>query len=221
MVEELKKAFQEKGDATIAEQQSAYMKNRFPFYGLKSPVRKELQRPFLLKKSLPEKNEAFAIVNELWQSPERELHYFAMELLFKYKKSYQKGDLVFFEQLLLKNSWWDSIDFIAPKIVGAYFLKFPSERKEVVDRWIESENIWLQRSAILFQLKYKDKVDKELLTYVIDKLKGEKEFFIRKAIGWILREISKSDPEWVKIFVSSSNLQPLSQKEALKIIKKE
>lgn len=219
MVREIKKAFSEKANQSIAVQQSKYMKNQFPFYGLKSPIRKEIQRPFLVKSNLPEKQEVLKIVDQLWAAPQRELHYFAMELLFKYKKEFVKDDIDFFERLIVKNAWWDSIDFIAPKIIGAYFLKFPEERKQTVDRWIKSGNVWLQRSAILFQLKYKDCVDKKLLTYVIDQLKDEKEFFIRKAIGWILREVSKRDPDWVMTFVRSHHLQPLSEREALKVIR--
>lgn len=220
MLSEIKNTFLKAADSSIAEQQAAYMKNKFEFFGLPSPIRKGLQRPFLLRNRLPEKEEAFRIAKDLWNEPQREFHYFAMELVFKYKKEFTREDIVFFEWLITKNSWWDSIDYIAPKIVGAYFLKLPKERSKTVNKWIESDNIWLQRSAILFQLKYKDQLDKQLLTYIIEKLKGEKEFFIRKAIGWILREHSKLDPKWVKSFVNSIELQPLSQKEALKVIER-
>ncbi len=220
MVEEVLSLFAQEGNIKIAKQQSAYMKNKFAFFGIKSPTRKEIQRPFLEKKNLPEKGEGFNIVENLWMEPQRELHYFAMELMYRYRKEFEKEDLHFIEELILQNSWWDSIDFIAPKILGEYFLRFPKERKHAVDRWILSDNIWLQRSAILFQLKYKDSLDKDLLTYVIDQLKDEKEFFIRKAIGWVLREYSKVNPVWVKEFVLSNELQPLSEKEALKYIMK-
>ncbi len=218
MVKEVLSLFTQQGNIEIAKQQSAYMKNKFTFFGIKSPIRNELQRPFLQKKNLPKKVEGFKVVETLWMEPQRELHYFAMELLQRYNKEFEKEDLQFFEELIIQNSWWDSIDFIAPKILGEYFLMFPEGRKEAIDRWINSNNIWLQRCALLFQLKYKETMDKELLIHVIDKLKMEKEFFIRKAIGWILREYSKSNPTWVKQFVAKNQLQPLSEKEALKVI---
>lgn len=220
MIEELRKAFLKHANPEVAKQQSAYLKNQFLFYGLKSPERRSIQQPFLLRKNLPIKSEAFKIAAELWEMPERELHYFAMELLLKYDKDYSKEDLQFFEGLIVSNSWWDSIDVIAPKILGSFFLKFPELCELSVDRWIKSGNIWLQRSAILFQLKYKDKVDKGLLTSIIDRLLDEKEFFITKAIGWILREISKHDPDWVIEFINTHELQPLSKREGLKIITK-
>tara|TARA_B100000508_G_scaffold140085_1_gene139927 strand:- start:7261 stop:7926 length:666 start_codon:yes stop_codon:yes gene_type:complete len=219
MINELKKEFLRYSNPEVAKQQSAYLKDQFSFYGLKSPERRSIQKSFLIKKNLPGKSEAFEIIAELWEMPERELHYFAMELLLKYHKEYSKEDIGFFEKLIISNSWWDSIDVIAPKILGSFFLKFPELRESAVDRWIKSGNIWLQRSAVLFQLKYKEKMDKELLTSIIDRLKNEKEFFIRKAIGWVLREASKRDPDWVLEFVDSYDLQPLSKKEALKIIK--
>lgn len=220
MIEKIKSEFQKNGKSEIAKQQASYLKNKFEFYGLKSPERKTIQRPFLVKQNLPEKDQAFKIISELWKEPQRELHYFAIELLLKYKKVFEKSDLEFIEELIQKNSWWDSVDSLAPNAVGAYFQKYPEQRSEIIDRWIESGNIWLKRTAILFQLKYREKTDKKLLVYIIDKLKEEKEFFIRKAIGWILREVSKREPEWVRSFVEETDLQPLSRKEALKFIEK-
>jgi 3-methyladenine DNA glycosylase AlkD len=217
---EIKEVFTKNSNESIALQQAAYMKNNFEFFGLKSPIRKALQRPFLIKKNLPSKEVAFQLVQDLWNEPQRELHYFAMELLFKYNNEYEKEDVKFFEKLISENSWWDSIDFISPNILGVYFKKFPEMRKETVERWLKSENFWLQRSTLLFQLKYKEELDTELLTYVIDRLKHEKEFFIRKAIGWILREYSKVNPGWVTKYVEQTTLQPLSRKEALKVVER-
>jgi len=101
-------------------------------------------------------------------------------------------------------------------LVGAYFKHFSDEKQTVIDKWLASENIWLQRTALLFQLKYKDQVDTSLLKYVITRLLGSNEFFINKAIGWILREYSKTNPTWVAAFVAETDLHPLSKREALK-----
>ena len=210
--------FSTSGNLKTAKEQAAYMKNKFAFFGLKTPFRRDLQRPFLLKGNLPEKQDAFKMVEELWRAPQRELHYFSQELLFKYAQQFEKSDVSLLEMLITQNSWWDTIDFIATKPLAEYFKLFPEERLEVVDRWLDSGNIWLQRSALLFQLKYKSETDLFLLTRVVLKMADSKEFFIQKAIGWILREYSKTDPKWVLDFVKTNELQPLSVREALRII---
>jgi len=172
---------------------------------------------------LPKKTELTEIVKILWQKPQREYHYFAQELVFKYKKELEKEDIELFEFMVLNNSWWDTVDFIAPKLIHQYFKSFPKERDSYIKKWLNSVTIWLQRSAILFQLKDK-KIDTELLTFVIHSLisskTASKEFFINKAIGWILREYSKTNPEWVMDFLETNELSNLSKKEALKWLKK-
>ena len=117
---------------------------------------------------------------------------------------------------MLNNSWWDSVDTIAKYILGEYLLEFPLETKKVIERFSNSENMWLNRSAILFQLGYKEKTNSDFLFSECLKQADSKEFFIQKAIGWALREYAKSHPEAVKEFVKTSNLKPLSTKEALK-----
>ena len=202
----------------IALQQKAYMKNKFEFFGLKAPTRRSIYKPFLLKNNLPEKSEAIEIIKELYKQPQRELHYFAVELAVKYKKQFEIEDIIWIEDLITQNSWWDTVDFVAANIVGAYFQTFPNQIEAVTKKWMNSGNFWLQRTCLLFQLKYKENTDIQLLTKFIIELAPEKEFFIRKAIGWILREYAKTDAEWVKKFVSDYKkiLSNLSQKEALK-----
>jgi|SRR5690554_181595 len=210
--------FEEFSNPKIAKEQSAYLKNKFLFYGLKTPLRRELQRPFLVKNNLLEKEDAFSMVKELWKASQRELHYFGQEYFFKYAKQFQVSDIELIEYLITHNSWWDTIDFIATKPLSEYFRLYPDERNKIVQQWIESGDIWLQRSAVLFQLKYKAETDLQLLTYIILNLNDSKEFFIKKAIGWILREYSRTDSNWVLEFVNKHTLQPLSKREALKLI---
>lgn len=196
---------------------SAYMKNRFSFFGIKSQLRRELLREYMTAVSAPESNsELKTFVLECWSFPQREMHYCGLEVLIKNQHTWDKDDLDFFENLIVTDSWWDSVDLIAPKIIGTWFKLYPEHIKPTIDRWLQSDNIWLQRSCLLFQLKYKDKTNTQLLTTVIDQLKESKEFFIRKAIGWVLREYAKTDAEFVKEFVNSQQLSPLSQREALK-----
>ncbi len=121
--------------------------------------------------------------------------------------------------MVVNKSWWDTIDFISPKLIGEYFRVYTHQREGQVEKWIASNNIWLQRSAILSQLNYKDELDTDFLSYVINSLLGSKEFFINKAIGWILRNYSRVNPKWVVEFVEKTNLNNLSRKEALRLMK--
>ena len=195
------------------------MKNRFEFYGIKTPLRRELQRPFLEVKYLPPKENLKQIVKELWLEPQRELHYFTQELVRKYTKQFELKDIELFEFMIIHNSWWDSIDFVAVNLLGVYFKMYPKQIEIYIYKWLKSGNIWLQRSAILFQLKYKKQLDTVLLASIINQLLGSKEFFINKAIGWILREYGKTNPVWVKEFVKKTNLSNLSKREATRLLK--
>lgn len=214
--------YRDHANSSYAGQQKKYMKNKFEFFGLPSPYRRELNRKFLTKTNLPEKQEAFLIIKELWQQPQRELQYFALDLAEKYVKQPEEKDIAFYTYLITHKSWWDTVDFIAATLVGSYFRMFSFERESIINKWLNSGNIWLQRTSLIFQLKYKTDTDALLLYKVIRQLLGTKEFFINKAIGWSLREYSKTDSKWVIQTVEKLNdLSYLSRKEALKVIEKQ
>lgn len=215
----LKSEFEAHADSKIAAEQKAYLRNQFSFYGMKTPVRRAIQKPFLVKAFLPPKKNLEDLVKALWNKPQREYHYFAQELTQKYVKQFEEKDILLFEFMVIHNSWWDTVDFIAPKLIGEYFKTFPEQRNSYVKKWLASENIWLHRLCIIFQLLSKEKMDAEFLEYVINSLLGSKEFFINKAIGWALRDYSRTNPEWVKNFAANTNLHPLSRREALRLIK--
>lgn len=219
-IEVLTEEFQRNANPEIAAGQRAYMRDQFEFFGIKAPVRKEIQKPFLVKTYLPPKEELEELVKELWNKPQREFQMFGQELVAKYQRKFDEQDIELLEYMVTYKSWWDTVDFIAAHLMGSYFKIFPESRNKYVDKWLESENIWLQRSAILFQLRYKEETDIELLSYVIHHLLRSKEFFINKAIGWILRDYSRRNPEWVIDFVNQTDLHSLSKKEALRIITK-
>ena len=122
--------------------------------------------------------------------------------------------------MVITNSWWDTVDYIASELSAPYFKKFPGQIKIVTGAWNRSDSFWLQRSSLLFQKNYKAALDKDLLTAYILNLASSKEFFIQKAIGWVLREHSRFDPQWVKAFVDKHQLPSLSKREALKTISK-
>jgi 3-methyladenine DNA glycosylase AlkD len=198
--------------------QKAYMRNQFDFFGLDAATRRKVQQHFLLSKFLPSKSEAHQLIIKLWKKPQRDFQYVAQELAFKYVNVLEKDDIQLFEYMVVHKSWWDTIDYIAPKLIGNYFNKYPEQRETYIQKWIASENSWLQRSAILFQLKYKSNLDTELLEKIINSLNETNEFFINKAIGWILREYSRTNPNWVIAFVKKTPLSNLSKKEALRLI---
>jgi 3-methyladenine DNA glycosylase AlkD len=217
-IETLEIEFQKNENVQIALEQKAYMRNQFEYYGLKAPERRKVQAPFLVRQYLPEKKELHKIVKRLWQKPQRDYQYFSQELVFKYVKQLEKSDMSLFEYMVTYKSWWDTIDFIAVKLMGAYFKMYPEEIETYIEKWLKSNNIWLQRCALLFQLKYKEELDTNLLSYIINSLIGSKEFFINKAIGWVLREYSRTNPKWVVELVGKTELNPLSKREALRLI---
>ncbi len=214
----LEREFHKNANPLIAAGHKAYLRDQFEFFGMTSPERREIQKPFLTKEFLPYKKDMVKIVKFCWEKPEREYHYFAMELVSRYSKQIEEKDIELLEYMILNNSWWDTVDYIAPTLMGNYFKKFPEKRNDYVEKWISSKHLWLQRSSIIFQLKYKKDLDTKLLSKAINSLLNENDFFIRKAIGWTLREYGKVNPEWVVEFVHKTKLSNLSIKEALRRI---
>lgn len=203
----------------IAAEQKAYMRNQFEYYGIKAPLRRKIQHPFLVKQYLPLKDDLETLVHLLWSKPQRDYQYIAQELTQKYVKHFEENDIKLLEYMVTHKSWWDTVDFIAVNLIGSYFKKFPEQINVQIEKWLRSNNSWLQRAALLFQLKYKQELDTQLLSKTINHLVGSKEFFINKAIGWVLREFSKTNPKWVVEFVNKTNLNSLSKREALRLLK--
>lgn len=202
-----------------AVQMKRYMKDHFEFYGVKSPARKEVQKTLKpIWKTLDEAS-IFAYAEALWSQSQRELQYIAIEALTIRSKKWDASYLPRVEQLILTKSWWDTVDALAPNIAGKIFLRDPECRWEWVEKWMNAENLWLNRSAIIHQLKYKESMDLDLLFALIESKIGSKEFFINKASGWALRQASKFYPLEVKNFISDhQNLSNLTKKEGSKYI---
>ena len=199
-----------------ASQMFAYMKNQFSFYGVKSPDRREIQKRFLKEHGLPDYDSLEEVVRILWEKPEREFQMVAMDLTDKMKRKLEADFLSVIEFMIVTKSWWDTVDYVAATIAGNFFKRFQKLLKPTCDRWNDSPNMWLNRSAILVQLKYKETTDTQMLSSYIKTHKDSKEFFHRKAIGWALRQYARTDPTWVLDFVNTTELSPLSRREALK-----
>ncbi|RZK10188.1 MAG: DNA alkylation repair protein [Flavobacterium sp.] len=218
-IKNLEKAFQENSNPENAVPMENYMKNHFSFFGIKTENRRMIFKAIWKENQVEVASNARNIALELFSKSQRELHYCAIEILIKeLKNKYQKEDISLIEFLITTNSWWDSVDVIAKYILGEYLMQFQDETEKVIQNFSDSDNMWLNRSAILFQLGYKQKTNRNLLFSLCQKHSDSNEFFIRKAIGWALREYGKTNPSAVVKFVEANNLKPLSKKEALKNI---
>ncbi|WP_203247026.1 DNA alkylation repair protein [Sporosarcina beigongshangi] len=208
--------FEANRNEELAGPMGAYMKGHFPFLGIKSPLRKELLKEHFVEYTLPEPEQLFDEVWKLYNLPEREYQYAAIALIEKMKKQLTPDDFPALQRLIETKSWWDSVDSIAPHFVGQLVKMDRAYGDKVMLKWSQSDNMWINRSAILHQLKFKQLTDTELLFTIIKQHTDSKEFFIQKAIGWALREYAKTNPDMVKDFVGEHSLKPLSKREALK-----
>lgn len=209
-------AFETHANPEIAAGAEKYMRNQYSFYGIPSPTRAIIFKDFIKTHGLPDPVDLDEVILNAWQLPQRDMQYAAMNVLDKSINKMPAQSILLLEKLIQQKSWWDTIDFIAPNLVGSLFKRYPEIRDETISHWMDSGNFWLQRSCLLFQLKYKQATDEKLLFELCTQLSSEKEFFIRKAIGWALRQYARTAPERVRNFVVKTDLQPLSRKEALK-----
>ncbi|SFC30384.1 DNA-7-methylguanine glycosylase [Bacillus sp. OV322] len=214
----LQEQFEQHRDTEQAVPMSKYMKNLFPFLGIKTPLRNELTRQFyseteiLMKPFLPE------LVLELWEKSEREYQYAALDYISKKLNVLSKEHFPLLEQLITEKSWWDTVDALAAKPVGKLAIHYPELIAEHLDEWSTSDHLWRKRTSILFQLKYKHQTNEELLYRYILQNANSREFFIQKAIGWALREYSKTAPDSVRQFISTHTLAMLSIREGSKYL---
>jgi 3-methyladenine DNA glycosylase AlkD len=215
-VASLKTLFEQNADPAQAAPMKKYMRNQFEYLGIKTPQNAALQKEFYREKGLPGLSELDQILRELWSLPEREFQYVGMGLLGKFEKQLPGEFIDTVEYLIVTKSWWDTVDAIASHTVGTHFKRFPKIRERYLKKWRKSRNLWLRRAAILFQLGYKQETDFALLSEIIRENLGSDEFFINKAIGWALRQYAYTDPNAVTNFVKSTQLHPLSRREALK-----
>lgn len=204
-----------------------YMRNQFPFLGIKSVQRRQLAQPFFahlrteargcLKESQANQSVIdWETVYTLWEQPEREFQQVAVDYLRSLEKHVVKADLPHLEKVITTKSWWDTVDALA-KVVGAAVLKDES-LIETMRSWSLAENMWIRRVSILHQLTFKEQTNVELLREIVLNNIHDEDFFIRKAIGWILREYAKTDEQWVVHFTQEfkEELSSLSYREALK-----
>lgn len=209
-------------DRTKAPGMEAYMKGLFHFYGVSSVPRKLIYKKWKSKidPTLTQKYN-WELIRELWDMDQREYQYIAIDWMNSWPVSgYREEDIEELRFLISNISWWDTVDLIASNYLGKFALKFPKIMDEVIMDWQHEKSIWLHRSCLIYQLKHKYTTNLERLSYLIGVYKSNKTFFIQKAIGWSLREVSKWNPEWVKSIVEDKVLEGLAKREAMKYIAK-
>lgn len=212
---QLIKAFAHEANEDIAHQQRRYMRNQFDYYGLKAPRWLALVKEHLHTYGPVIPQELPAFIELCFDDPYRELQYAAIEITQHMQKNLGPSAIEFIESMILTKSWWDTVDWLA-KLAGIHFKNYPQHKLPITRRWMDSQNMWLQRSAVIFQLLYRHETDFKLLTRYILELSSSREFFLQKACGWALRQYSKYESQAVIDFTEQHRLPPLTCREALK-----
>lgn len=214
---EIKKQFEDLQDKEKAAVMSKYMRNKFEFYGIPAPKRKE-QYKELIKSEKKTKKIDWDFLDICYDDKHREFQYLVYDYLLAMRKYVSYEDIPKIKKYITLKPWWDTIDFLC-KVLGNVALR-DQRVKNLMLTWSKEDNIWIKRSAIEHQLGLKDQTDSELLEQIILNCFGSDEFFINKAIGWALRDYSKTNPNWVKAFLGKykNQMSDLSIKEASKYI---
>jgi len=202
--------------------QQRYMKSALPFFGLTSVELRAALVPLLRKPHLAMESRAQweATIRQLWdEASHREEWYAALALArFRAYRAWVDGEeMPLWESLIRSGAWWDVVDDIATHLVRDTVLASPVGEGRRMREWSRADSVWVRRASILSQLGGREKLDQRLLADVIKPNLGDRDFFIRKAIGWALRDHAKTSPEWVQRFVlAHPGLSGLSRREALK-----
>jgi 3-methyladenine DNA glycosylase AlkD len=210
VVDDLAAVYREHAAPGQAAAMRAYMRDQFEFFGIPSPARRALARPFLRAPGDP-----LQTALACWDRPERELQYFGCDLLTRHASRLRPDALPILRTLVTTKPWWDTVDALAANVVGPVV----SGDQTPMDAWAADGDLWVVRTAILHQLRYRAATDAERLFAYCREHRHEQDFFIRKGIGWALREYAKTDPAAVRRFVAEHpELSGLSKREALKNI---
>lgn len=214
---EIKTQFEKHADKENQIGMQNYMRNRFKFYGIKTPLRREIYREFL---KVERKNQQidWQFLDKCYADEHREFQYLVCDYLIRMQKFITFEDLPHIQYFIQTKSWWDTVDALN-KVIGKLTQK-DQRAQELMLKWSTADDFWLRRIAIDHQLSFKEKTNPDLLAQVIVNNFGSDEFFINKAIGWSLRDYSKVNPTWVKQFVDEyrTQMNPLSIREASKYL---
>ena len=215
LLDELGQQLMANRDELKGEQMTAYMQNQSQFIGVQAPMRKAIAKPIIQASGKCSIDESVKLIHELWKLPYREYQLVGIDILMKVHKKLKSDHIKDLESWILTKSWWDTVDFLASRGVGQVF-KDEALKSVYIDKWLSDENIWLNRTCLIYQLFYREQTDVKTLERCIVQLMHKQEFFIQKAIGWSLRQYSKTNPKWVQEFVINHSLKGLAKREALK-----
>lgn len=225
LVEELRRRIAGAGDPSRAPGMQAYMKSELPYRGVTSVPLRTLTREVVAAHPLPDRPSWEAAVRELWDHAEYREEWYAALAVARHPlyRAYQDVDtLTLYRHLLVTGAWWDVVDDIATHLVGDILAADPGRVTPVMRAWAVDDDLWLRRTAVICQLGRKAGTDVELLRFVLtenlEDSRHGREFFVRKAVGWALRQHARTDPAWVRVFVADheDRLSGLSRREALK-----
>lgn len=221
MSSEIRTKLRSIADPTRAAKMQAYMKSTMPYLGVVAPKLRVACRELFADCSFSDAKTWRRDVLAIWREAKfREERYAAIELSgHKRAKPFQTLDaLAMYEEMIVDGAWWDYVDTIASNRVGPLLAAFPAPMKKTMRAWSVDTDMWKRRTSIICQLGFKDAIDLDLLYACIEPSIESKEFFLRKAIGWALRQHAWLDPKEVKRYVkaNATRLSGLSQREALK-----
>ncbi len=212
----LRKALADAADPKRAPQMQAYMKSELPYRGVPTPVARGIQRDLLKQHPIADREELERVVRELWKADYREERYAAIGLARRHTKYHDLTLLPLFRMMIETGAWWDYVDGIAADLIGGLLAAYPREMKAELKRWIRDDHLWIRRSAILAQLNFKERTDEKLLFDFCRRCLPEKSFWIRKAIGWALRQYARVAPDSVRGFIAEhgEEMSGLTRREA-------
>jgi 3-methyladenine DNA glycosylase AlkD len=221
LLEQVRVGLAAAGDPERALGQQAYMKSQMPYHGVTSAGCREVFAPIFAALDVSTEQLWTAAVRELWRGAAYREERYAAVALTGHRKAmpYQTPNaLSLYEEMIVTGAWWDFVDLLASRRVGDLLGAHPASLRPTMLAWSRDRDMWKARTSIICQLRFKEHTDLELLTACIEPSLGSREFFLRKAIGWALRQYAWTDPEWVVGYVAAheSSLSPLSRREALK-----
>jgi 3-methyladenine DNA glycosylase AlkD len=216
-----RRALSDAADPDKAPGMQAYMKTDMPFYGVQMPGRKPILKRLKADYPPADRAEYEDLVLALWDLPHREEKYLAIGVAAAHRAFRTPESLTLFRRLIVEGSWWDLVDAVATDLISGLVLSHPVETWPHIDLWVDDPDMWLRRSALICQVGAKGQTDRERLFDFCLRRADEKEFFIRKAIGWALRDYAWTEPEVVARFALDNReaLSGLSFREATKNIR--
>jgi 3-methyladenine DNA glycosylase AlkD len=221
LVDDVRARLRAAGDPAKAPAMQAYMKSALPYHGVASPQARVVFREVLAAHPLPDRQSWLATALTLWdEATHREEWYAALAVVRASRYAAYRDTLALglYRHLVTTGAWWDIVDDVAIHLVGPLLIEDPKSVAPVLREWASDDDRWLRRTAVIAQVGAKDRTDPDLLSQVIEANLDDRDFFLRKAIGWALRQHARTDPDWVRAFVAAHDerISGLSRREALK-----